>query len=229
MKKFALRFYKTNSILVDYLGQSAHLQSAQSRRAAVRVAVIDDEDFTPQVKLQSYGYNLKAIGDIKSVSEVKDFDVILCDILGVGMHFDHNVQGASLISEIKNEYPEKVVVAYTGGTPSAKARKLISDKADDLITKDIDNQEWVERLDAIAFKAVDPHEIWNKIRNRFVHLGVDTKTILILEDAYVRSILEGDNGLNRLSSASYGDSIGGDVRAVISGLVANSIFKVIVG
>jgi CheY-like chemotaxis protein len=229
LKDLLLNFFKTNHDLLDYTRRSAHLQSVQNRRAAIKVAVIDDDPFLPQTKLQSYGYNLTAIGDIKRVSEVKDYDVILCDIIGVGQHFDSKVQGASLIAEIKSEYPEKVVVAYTGGTPTDQAQKIVVQKADAVISKDIDNQEWVTKLDEIAFKAVDPHEIWNKVRERFVNLDVDTKTILMLEDAYVRSILGRDRSLAMLSRAASSANVTGDVRAIITGLVSNAIFKLIVG
>lgn len=178
VKNLLLWPFRTNADLMNYLSTRSNLQSAQARRAAVNIAVIDDEPFLPQTNLQSYGYKVVPLGDIKSVTEVKDYHIVLCDVMGVGRHFDAKNQGATLIGEIKNNYPEKIVIAYTGGAMNDPAIKSAKDRADILIRKDVDGEEWVTKLDSVSKSAVDPHVMWNKIRNRLVQLDADTKDIL---------------------------------------------------
>ena len=73
MKSFALQFFKTNASLSNYIRSTSNLQNVQSRRAAIRIAVIDDQPFLPQMILQNYGYNVVQIGDLKNVAEVEIF------------------------------------------------------------------------------------------------------------------------------------------------------------
>lgn len=226
MKSILLTPFKSNASLVSFVRTKSHLNSVQARRAAVKIAVIDDQPFLPQTNLQSYGYAVTSIGDLKSISEVRDYHLILCDVMGVGRHFDAKLQGATLISEIKKTYPEKIVIAYTGGAMTDPAVKSARDRADMLIRKDADSEEWTTKLDDISRQAVDPHVMWQKIRARFVELDVDTKDIIIIEDAYVRSVLKGGT-LADLSKVAVGLNVSPDVRAIIQGLASSAIFAAI--
>lgn len=107
MKKILLRAFKSNSHLANYTKGTSHLQTVAARRSAVAIGVIDDEIFAPQTNLQSYGYKITPIGDLKQLSEVAAYHIVLCDIMGVGRHFDKSMQGASLIAEIKKELSRK--------------------------------------------------------------------------------------------------------------------------
>lgn len=228
MKKFLLSPFKTNADLASFMRTRSHLQTVQARRAAIRIAVIDDQPFLPQTNLQSYGYTVTPIGDLKSIPEVRDFHIVLCDVMGVGRHFDAKTQGATLISEIKKTYPEKVVIAYTGGAMNDPAVRSARERADMLIRKDADGEEWTTKLDGISQQAVDPHIMWQKIRSRFVELDVDTKDILLLEDAYVRSVLHGGL-LSDLDSVASNLNVNTDVRAIIQGLASSAIYAAITG
>ncbi|MDP3677295.1 MAG: hypothetical protein Q8R44_19720 [Novosphingobium sp.] len=94
---------------------SIALGSDRERRMKVPIAVIDDEPFAAQQTLTNNGYDIRTLGDIKTLDEVQSFNVILCDLQGVGRHLDSKNQGAFLIDEIKRNHPEKFVIAYTGG------------------------------------------------------------------------------------------------------------------
>jgi hypothetical protein len=229
MRELALRIFRSNAEIQNYLHRAAHLQTIKSRRAAVRIAVVDDEPFAPQANLQSYGYVISPIGDIKNLDEVSGFHMVLCDVMGVGRHFDTKLQGASLIGEIKNAYPEKIVVAYTGAALNDRAARLASERADRTIKKDVDVEEWTAHLDDLAKEAVDPFVIWNKVRARFVQLNVDTKDILVIEDAYVRAILQKDDNFSLLKATTSGSGMRSDVRAIVQGLASSVIFKAIFG
>lgn len=229
MKGLALKLFKSNAVLANYMRNTAHLQTVQARRSAVKVAVIDDEAFAPQTNLQSYGYKITPIGDVKNLSEVAGFHMVLCDIMGVGKHFDMALQGASLILEIKKNFPEKVVIAYTGAVLNDRAARVASQRADAIIKKGLDIEDWIAKLDEFGASAVDPHVIWNKVRSRLVELDVDSRSILLLEDAYVRSVLKGDPNLLALSNQASSIVVGSDVRAIIQGLASSAIFTAIMG
>lgn len=229
MKKFILRFYKSNSELSNFMKATTHLQTVQSRRSSVNIAIIDDQGFDAQLNLQSYGYKVDALGDLKSISEVAKYHIVLCDIIGVGKNFDKNTQGASLISEIKKSYPEKVVIAYTSAMLNERVAKIATLRADETIKKDTEIEDFVEKLDRLSLEAIDPHIIWNKIRERFVQIDVDSRDIILFEDAYVRSVLKKDPGLSILSSRISKMDIGPDVRAILQGLASSAIFSSIFG
>src|SRR3546814_8256170 len=87
-----------------------------TRRHLAPIADMYDEPLPPQPTLQYNGDNINVLGDIKKISEVEPYNIILCDLQGVGRHLDERNQGAYLIDEIKRNHPEKFVIAYTGGT-----------------------------------------------------------------------------------------------------------------
>ena len=225
LNEFALRLFKDNSDLRDFIARTGNLQSVTARREAVRIAVIDDEPFLPQNNLRSYNYNIQALGDVKSLKEVAGYHMILCDVMGVGRHFDPSLQGASLIAELKKLYPEKVVIAYTGAAMTERAAKIATQRADRTFKKDISLEDWTRHLDELAPEAIDPYQIWNKLRRRFVELDVRTRDIIVLEDGYVRSVLAQDPRFGILLRQAATIQVQQDVRAIIQGLAASLIFK----
>ena len=227
MWKQALRLFHDNSELRDYMSRTSALQSSQARRAAVKIGVIDDQPFAPQANLLSYGYSISPVGDIKHLSEVAPFHMVLCDIMGVGKHFDPSLQGASIIAEVKKTYPEKVVVAYTGAAMNERAARIANARADRIIKKDISLEEWTQNLDELAADSVNPYVIWLKLRRRFMELEVRTRDILALEDAYVRSVLANDARFGILIDRAAMLGIGQDVRAILQGLASSMIFAAI--
>lgn len=229
MKTLALQLFKTNADLSNFIRSTSNLQDAKSRRSAVRIAVIDDQPFLPHMILQNYGYKVEQIGDLKNVEEVKDYHLILCDVMGVGRHFGAKAQGATLISEIKKVYPEKIVIAYTGGAAGDAAVQAATERADALIRKDVDGEEWAAKLDDLGVAAIDPHVIWQKVRARFIELDADTKDILLLEDAFVRSVLSRQTDLSTLTRMLSSINVGPDVRAIVQGLASSVIFTAIFG
>lgn len=229
MTLLALSFLRDNSELRGFSQSQSHLQSAQSRRSAVRIAVIDDEVFAPQANLRSYGYSVEPIGDVKNVSEIIQYQIVLCDIMGVGRHFDTSLQGASLISEIKKNYPEKYVIAYTGAALNERAARLATSRADKTLKKDVEIEEWISTLDKASAEVTDPYIIWNKIRYRFIEIGVRTKDILHMEHLYVKSVTSQDSNLSQLTGKLTSTITQPDARAIIQNLAASLIFKAIFG
>ncbi len=229
LKRSGLALYYDNSDIVHFYRDNIRYDNLETKREQTKLAVIDDEPFSPQTNLSSYGYKAEPLGDIKRINEVASYHIILCDIMGVGRHFDNNLQGASLISEIKATFPEKVVIAYTGAMLNQSAARQAGLRADKIIKKDIEIEEWISTLDKYSDEVMNPYIVWNKIRRRLVELDVKTKDIVRLEDAYVRSIRSKDSSFSQLSATVGAIGLGQDVRSVLQGVVGSYIFRVIFG
>lgn len=216
---------------ISDIAMDAHLVKVTSndreRRALVPIAVIDDETFTPEQNLRALSYDIRALGDIKSLDEVGPYNIILCDLQGVGRHMSLRGQGAFIIDELKRNHPEKFVIAYTGGSPDDAITLKAQEVADTFITKDADIDEWRDKLDSVISFLSDPVRVWKRQRIALIDADVPTLDILKLEDAFVRSIKIGsDYGFRSFVSNSV---LRADARAIAQSLIASGIFKLLVG
>ncbi|MEA3031361.1 MAG: hypothetical protein QOG13_2686 [Sphingomonadales bacterium] len=222
-----LRSYR----LVEELETNFRLSAARStdrdRRAAIPIAVIDDEQFKPEHNLKNVGYNITFLGDIKDIREVTEYNIILCDLQGVGRHIDNRKQGAFIIDEIKRNHPEKFVLAYTGGSLDDQITVQAQLYADYFIRKDADMDEWRDKLDEVIGVLANPIEVWRRQRVAMIAADVNTLDILKLEDAYVRAIQASD--VTKYVNFVREAPLGSDVRAIANSLIASGVFKVLVG
>lgn len=164
-----------------------------AKRKAVKIAVIDDQHFPLKAALERLDFRLTELGDIENIDQVSAFDIILCDIQGVGVKFLSEQQGAFVVKEIRRQYPEKFIVAFTGANLGNPLFKQAVAFADSSIRKDSDADEWVQHLDGIVDLLVEPRTYWRRIRKILVEADLDTSTILDLEDGYVRALEDPNN------------------------------------
>ena len=200
------------------------LENDISRRQRVPIAVIDDQPFPPQNILQNNGYDIRVLGDIKSLTEIENFSIILCDLNGVGKYLDSKYQGAHIIEEIKRNHPEKFVGAYTGGGVDNEVIEKANEAADFFIKKDEDVGEWRSKLDNILRLITNPVFVWKRQRFALVDADVETFDILKLEDAFVRSILSENE--HHFINVVQDLGIGSDARAIAQSLIASGIFAI---
>lgn len=201
------------------------ISTDRSRRSKVPIAIIDDEPFTAQQTLTNHGYDVRPIGDPKSLSEIENFNIILCDLRGVGQNFDKKNQGAYLIGEIKRNHPEKFVVAYTAGAENDEMSLRANRDADIFIRKDADIEEWRDKLDDLIDRLCNPVIVWRRQRDALVRNNVATLDILRLEDAFVQSVEIGrpQNFANRAARLNLGP----DARAIAQSLIGSGILWLI--
>jgi len=224
MQFMPLGYYKTVGVLQAHRRRTAAANLA-ALREGVPIAVIDDEPLAAEVNLRNHGYKIVQIGDVKRIDEVKDYRIVLCDLMGVGKHFDESKQGAGIIQEIRANYPSTFVVAYSGSALNSGPARAAKEHADRVFRKDEDISEWRRLLDDFIQKAADPEIVWQRTRLRLTELNLDTKSILILEDAFVRSVLSGDQNASALSNGLGKIGVSADVRGIIQSLIASAIFK----
>ena len=109
-------------------------------RAHFPIVIIDDQEFTDLASLLRYNFNITHFSDLESIGTIARYHIVLCDLIGVGTSLSKRLQGAQIIREIKKSYPEKFVIAYTGGGYSEAFEHSIS-IADRYLKKDANIEE----------------------------------------------------------------------------------------
>lgn len=211
----------TSTSIHDRLGSSAY-----DRRGAFPIAIVDDKDFPYEENLKANNFTTKYLGDIRSLSEIEEFNIILCDLQGTGTKLNQRGQGAFIIDEIKRNHPEKFVVAYTGGALDDTITLRAQETADFFLKKDADIDDWRDILDEIIENLADTAQVWRRQRDALIEADVPTLDILKLEDAFVRSVQSGSSATYLQKAADT--SLSKDLRAIAQSLIASGIFKLLV-
>lgn len=160
-------------------------------REKITIAVIDDQPFTAQTNLSNNGFKFKYFSDLTDdLTLVKDYPIILCDLLGVGKHMNPTGQGAHIIRELKNNYPQKYVIAYSGGGPNTQLTKTAIELSDEFIKKDADIDTWLDALDVAIENVTDPVIVWRRFRDTLqAKHDISAHQLAKLENAYVKACL----------------------------------------
>lgn len=219
-----LEHFKTVSNISDKRVSQLRAHLPNNRRQQTKIAVIDDKPFEPSPLLRNHSYNITEIGDIRKASDVKDFQIVLCDLMGVGSLLDRHDEGAGIIREIRRNFPSIIVAAYTGASASHEPVKKAKQLADEFIKKDETIDVWTEKLDRLIEMAMDPRIVWYRVRGELVRQRVDTVELLRLEDAFVRSIEQRDREFKHLQGLAAPEKIGANASDIVKGLISNTIF-----
>ena len=195
-------------------------------RGKVPILCIDDEGLEYEGIIRHHGFNIRVVSDVDDIKAVSEYPIVICDIQGVGKAFKSQFQGAHIIEEIKKQYPNKVVIAYTGQKHDARYNKFFL-MADAMYSKDIDSDQWVENLDQAVKKVVDPVAQWKRMREYLFRKDVSTRNVYLLELDYIESMLKKNKNILANSKALKG--VNPDVRGVMQGFVASLLFSMVAG
>ena len=217
--------YSTIDELEKIIGRSEVMKAQSDMRSTVKIAVIDDNRFTPMKNLENLGFDITELGDIKRIEEIEKYSIVLCDLMGVGLAFDKHAQGAQVISEIKLNFPTIFVIAYTAASLNSKEVKLAKPIADNFIRKDAHIHEWKELLDPLVAKSIDPREVWLRFRTHLVEKKINTLLLLKLEDAYVKSFKKKDPAFRLMIEVVEQENDSGKWKSLIIDMAASAIFK----
>ena len=158
----------------------------------VRIVIVDDEGFDDSV-LKSLGYlDIDIKEKYEKLSDYEKYDIIFCDINGVAKDLDPVYQGAALAKLIKRTYPSKIVIIFSSKDQNLGFHKF-SDDVDDIIPKNLKNAEIAEIIDHYISVLNDPIESWKKFRTKILEQGTTAKNVALLEDCYVRGILNSED------------------------------------
>lgn len=182
-------FYKK---IFDLNGESIlKEQSLSYLKKITEILVIDDNPFAFLDALKNHEFNINQKNDIFSLKDVEAYDIILCDVRGVGRFLGSEYEGAYLIKQLKSKYPNKSIVAYTANEYNPDFQKYLS-YADATIPKGSALEDWSSLLDRIIKESADPVAQWNKTRRALLDANVSTFEVAKYESQYVKAIKSGN-------------------------------------
>ena len=221
----AFLFWKRFKTISDL--RTADLKLKKVRRSDVKIAIIDDVPIEIMDILKSHKFNIDLIPKIESINILGEYDIIICDIHGVGEAFSKEFQGAYLVKEIYKQYPFKIIISYTGITYDARYNEYLK-HAEFSLKKDVSSEDFVEKLDAAISLIQDPVHRWNKIKNYLVENDVPTYEIALIEDDFVRRLLSNQD-FNDFPKKKIQKNIDSNLRAVLQSFAANILSKILIG
>jgi hypothetical protein len=170
--------------IVD-LKPTTFLSGQNVPRDRLNILVIDDDSFPPKsLLIEKYHFKITQYNDVEEIYSVEAYPIILCDIRGVGKIYQSEFEGARLLSEIRKFYPQKYIIAYTAQTFDPSYNSLL-ENADQVFKKDMDTDEWAEKLDIAIKTSLDPSFIWKRVRAKFLEMDIPLIEIVNLEDQYI--------------------------------------------
>jgi CheY-like chemotaxis protein len=211
---------------IDYLDQESAMQKLDIKklRHNIRILIIDDEIFSLEGSLRKAGFNITVKKDIESLTDVEPYQLVLCDIRGVGKAFGSRLEGAYLIKEIKTCYPNIQVIAYTASSYDPTYNTYLSN-ADQVLTKGVPIDDWVLNLDTQIKMVMDPKFHWKKIQANLIEEGVKTLVIAKIESIYVKGVISKNTkileGLTTFSDEK--------ASKILSNMLTGYIIKLLVG
>ncbi len=204
-----------------------HFKLKKVARRNVPILIIDDNEFEYLDILRNHNFSITHFKDIESIESVKEYEIVLCDIKGVGSKFGSKFEGAHVISEIRKKYPFKILIAYTAHLQDPSFNRYLR-LADANVKKDSDSDEWIELLDISIKDATDVIQRWEKIRDFMIKSGIPMFTIVRLENEYVTTLLK--NGkIDDFPSQKILNELPKDIRAVLQSFTASILFKLATG
>ena len=159
------------------------------KREDVRMVLIDDDQFPYLDLLRQHKFNIDTLKDVTSLTTLEAYDVILCDLNGVGKTFSEQFQGAYLVKEIYKRYPFKIIISYTGISFDARYNEYLK-YADFSVKKDVESEVWVEKLDMAIDMLSNLEKRWQRVRDFLLANSVSLYDAMLLEDNLVRSVEE---------------------------------------
>ncbi|WP_154859222.1 hypothetical protein [Cyclobacterium xiamenense] len=200
------------------------LQSVE--RKDVKMALVDDEPFEYLEDLKFHGFNIAYFPDVEAIESLLAYEVVLCDIKGVGKKFKSKYEGAHVMRELNLKYPFKTIFAFTGYSYDPTFNSYLS-VVDNVLKKDIDQDEWIEALDLAIKLSTDPIKRWYKIRDFLLSRDVTLFNLTKLENEYVRILLNKED-ISNFPSNRATKGMPQDLRSVLQSFTASLIFKLLI-
>lgn len=200
-------------------------QSITKLKRLTSILIIDDKPFEYlDILRTSYEFNIQQKNDLTLLSDVEAFDIVLCDIRGVGKFLNSPYEGAKLIKELKEKYPNKMIIAYTTFEYRSEFQEYL-DYADKKIYKGApDLDTWVGILTQVLRESADPVKYWERIRKALIVANVPTIEIAKYESQYV-SAYEKKNFESLKKLYSKKNNIGSQIMIEIASSTLAKLFK----
>ena len=181
-RKFVFNRLKT---IDDYKNYGYKKESP--KRDRIKICFIDDKGFDVELFRKTGYTNTDYKLDFTNSNDVQAYDLIACDIDGIGVSLDSKRQGLAVAETIIASFPEKIVLIYTSNNPFDYAEDYHS-VGDGYFNKNISINEMAKLFDDYSAVFYDEIAAWKKIEKQLRKNNIANKTIAYVEDLYVRSL-----------------------------------------
>ncbi|MFN4915320.1 MAG: hypothetical protein ACK5FT_08370 [Sphingomonadales bacterium] len=193
-----------------------------------RILIIDDDlseeennyVFDSQLKYlkNQLGFDITTKDDLYNMRDAAGYDIIICDIDGVGLKLGGN-NGIWLLNEINKEYPDKILVLYTNYNQEIRKLNRIEnatfekwDKGE-LIDNYIKNGQdgFADKIKTTMNYFADPARRWQKLRNKMLGTEMSIHEVAMLESYFVKSIVKNDKNIFDKMLSKYNNKHQNDI------------------
>lgn len=162
-------------------------KASKPRPESIKVCFLDDEGYDIE-RFRKTGYSqVERITSYQSPNQFVAYDVIICDIDGVGVDIDKKRQGLAVVQLLKEQFPEKLVLVFSSKNPLEYDEDFYS-TCDGFFPKIKTPSEIAAMLNKKAAIFWDPIAAWSWCESYLRKKEIPNKTIAFLEDKYVRSL-----------------------------------------
>jgi hypothetical protein len=210
MRIWKLEFNKKYSLidLRDYINKKQN-EMQRNLSKACRILIIDDDlseessnyIFDTQLKYlkNQLGFDITTKNDLINMRDVEGYDIIICDIDGVGLKLGGN-NGIWLLNEINKEYPDKILVLYSNYNQEIRKLNRVKNAAyeiwdkSELLDNHIKNGQdgFADKIKASMNYFADPAQRWQKLRTKMLNTETSIHEVARLESYFVKSIIKND-------------------------------------
>lgn len=156
-----------------------------------QIAIIDDQPFAKLDALRAHKFIVEELGDIRSVDQVAEYPIVICDIRGVGKSLSSDLEGAHLVAEMRKLYPDKFLVSYSGAQFDLSYNEALK-SVDVSLPKDAPTEHWVQTLEAGLTKVGNPKERWLRLRKTLLERGVEIHEVFEIEQEFIDAVEKRD-------------------------------------
>lgn len=184
MCKF-ISFLKLKTI-DDYKNDGAY-KKTPPYPSSIKVCFIDDKGFDLN-GFRKTGYSqVERYKAYAGPNQFSAFQIIACDIDGIGVDVDKTKQGLAVAKILKTTFPEKIVLVYSANDPFSYDQQFY-ETCDGFFPKSFSHSQIAEYLNKKAAIYWDPIAAWKWNENYLRQNSISNKTIAYMEDVYVRSL-----------------------------------------
>lgn len=190
-------------------------------RESIRVCIIDDEKY-PLDGFKKLGYKNVSVhekaGDLADYSE---YQIILCDIRGVGTEYSNNEEGLAFAKQLKKMYPLTEIYIFTG----QNVQNFGKTDGIEVIKKPKSSAQLASYFDSSLKRLCNPIFLWQKISSYLIENNIKPKDQVIIEDNFVEAVKHGKQfSLNNVSKTAI-QQTNLDVIARFVGVLLGSFTK----
>ncbi len=175
----------------------------------INVAIIDDKEFPWKDALENRGCAVTYFSDyIKPVTQanqktkvhnLSSFDIIICDIHGVGSSIYPGMEGLGVMEELRKKNPFHVIAAYTGDPGAIYSKSKRHNLLDFVFSRDWVDDDFLLNFDELMKIFNSPKYRWEFIRKRLCYLGVGENKIDEIRIVFVEKVILGQMLKQRLN------------------------------